>query len=91
MTASLRRKAGQLPLQGGVEAQGAVEKTGSRTAAAELLNGVDSGLFNFFVGGQAQVVVGSQHDAAFAFHDYFHILMGLELVEVGVKPHSLIP
>ena len=36
------------------------------------------------MGGKAQIVVGAQHDPAFAFHDYFRILLGFQRMEIGI-------
>ncbi len=64
--------------------EGAVQKAGPGTAGAVLLKRLDGGFGDFRTGGQAEVVVGAEHNAAFAFHDDFRRLTALEIVEIGV-------
>jgi len=52
-----------------------------------LLQRPDTGLHHLRIGGQTQIVVGAQHDAALALHHDLHILAGLEGVEIGI--HAL--
>ena len=67
-----------------VHLQGPVEKTGAGAAAAQLLKGPDAGLHHRRLGGQAQIVVGAQHDAPLALHDHLAVLTGFQGVEIRV-------
>ena len=82
--AGLAQESAQLLLQLQVHLQRAVEEPGAGAAGAVLLQRPDTGLHHLRVGGQPQIVVGAQHDAALALHHDLHILAGLEGVEVGV-------
>ena len=81
------QKAGQSLLQLQVQLQGAVEKPGAAAAGAELFHGAHACLDDLRVGGEAQIVVGPQHDAALTLHHHLYILPGLQGPEVGI--HAL--
>ena len=85
--AVLPQESGQLRLQLQMQLQRAVEEPGAGTAGAVLLQRLHAGLDNLGVDGQAQIVVGAQHDATLALHDDLGILTGLQSVEVGI--HAL--
>ena len=70
-----------------MQLQRAVEEPGTGAAGAVLLQRLHAGLDNLGVDGQAQIVVGAQHDATLALHDDLGILTGLQSVEVGI--HAL--
>ena len=80
----LMQESGQLLLQLQVQLKGAVEEPGAAAAGAELLQGLYPGLDDLRIRGEAQVVVGPQHDAALALHHHLDILPGLEGAEIGV-------
>ena len=56
-----------------------VEKTGTRTAAAELLDGVDGGLLHPGMIGEPEIVVGSGHDQPPSIHYYLGVLRRFDL------------
>ena len=85
--AVLPQELGQLRLQLQMQLQRAVEEAGAGAAGAVLLQGLHTGLDDLRLDGQAQVVVGAQHDAALALHGDLHILPGLQGVEIGI--HTL--
>ena len=80
----------QLRLQLQMHLQGSVEETGSGAAGAVLLKSLDTGLHDGGLHRQAQVVVGTEHDAAFAFHEDLHILPGFQRVEIGIDAHCTV-
>ena len=82
--AGLAQELGQRVLQLQMHLQRAVEEAGAGAAGAVPLQRLDAGLHHHGVGGQAQIVVGAQHDAALALHHHLHVLTGLEGVEIGV-------
>ena len=84
--AGLTQELGQRVLQIQMHLQRAVEEPGAGAAGAVLLQCLDARLHHHRIGGQAQIVVGAQHDAALALHHHLHVLPGLECVEVGVHP-----
>ena len=82
----LAQKPAQLLLQLQVHIQRAVQKTGTGAAGAVLFQCLDACFHDFRVDGQAQIVVGAQHDAALAFHHDLHILTGFQRMEIGIDP-----
>ena len=82
--ARLAQEFGQRVLQLQVHLQCAVEEARAGAARAILLQRLDAGLYHHRVGGQTQIVVGAQHDAALALHDDLHVLPGLQRMEVGI-------
>ena len=80
---------GQLLLQLQVQLEGAVEKTGAAAPGAELLQCLYPGLHDLWVCGEAQVVIGAQHNTALAFHHNLYILPGLEGVKIGINAFFL--
>ena len=85
----LMQEPGQLLLQLQVQLEGAVEKTGAAAPGAELLQCLYPGLHDLWVCGEAQVVVGAQHNTALAFHHNLYILPGLEGVKIGINAFFL--
>jgi len=84
--AGLAQELRQRVLQLQMHLQRAVEEPRAGAAGAVLLQRPDAGLHHHRIGGQAQIVIGAQHDAALALHHDLHVLPGLEGVEIGVHP-----
>ena len=85
----LAQEGGQLFLQLQMHLQRAVQKAGAGTAGAVFLHRAGGGLHHLGADGQAQIVVGAQHDAAFAVHDDLHVLLGAQGPEIGVDAPGL--
>jgi hypothetical protein len=64
-----------------MQPQRPVEEAGTGAAGAERLNALMLRLHDLRAGGQAEVVVGAEHDAALSLHDDFRVLFGLQRVE----------
>ena len=79
----------QLVLQLQVQLQRAVQKAGAAAAGAVPLQRLKARLLHLGAGGQAQIVVAAQHDAALALHDDLGVLAGLQRVKVGI--YALFP
>ena len=77
---------GQLGLQLGVQHGVAVEKAGARHAGAEFVHRVYGGLLHAGIVGQAQVVVGPEHDELLALYGDLGGLFAFEFLEIGVDP-----
>ena len=75
---------GQLGLQLGVQHGVAVEKAGARHAGAEFVHRVYGGLLHAGVVGQAQVIVGPEHDELLTLDGDLRGLLALEFLEIGV-------
>ena len=85
----LAQELGQLRLQFQVQLQRAVKEPGAGAAGAVLLQRLDASLDDLRMDGQAQIVVGAQHDPALSLHGNLHILAGLQGVEIGIYPFFL--
>ena len=79
----------QLCLQLQVHFQGPVEEPGTGAAGSVPLQGVNARLHDLGVRGQAQIVVGAQHNPALALHLHHRVLPGLQGMEVGINPQLL--
>ena len=75
----------QLRLELQVHFQRAVEIAGPGAAGAVLLKGVNAGLDDLRIRGQAEIVVGAEHDAALALHDNLDVLTRFQGVTVGIE------
>ena len=84
-------EAGQPLFEFHVEIQIAVEKAGSRAARAVFCQGLRGGLLDPGIAGQAEVVVGPDHDYLLLVDDDLGVLSGLKLMEIRVdtRGHSL--
>ena len=80
----LAEELGELRLQFQVHGQGAVQKPGAGAARAEFFESADARLHHLRAAGEAQVVVGAQHDPALSLHDDLRPLPGLQSPKVGV-------
>ena len=67
-----------------VQLQRAVQEARAAAAGAELSVGFHAGFNDLGVRGEAEVVVGAEHDAAFAFHLHDSVLPGLEGVKIRI-------
>ena len=68
---------------------GAVEQARAGHGRAVLLDGVAGGLDDARVAGQAEVVVGAEHEDALAVEDGLGALVAVERVVEGVHAHGL--
>ncbi len=73
----------QFLLEDLVQNQGAVEQTGAGAAGSVFRQGLLGGLDDLRHGGQAEIVVGAEHNPALSLHDDLCVLAGLKLAEVG--------
>ena len=80
----LVEKVSQFRLQLQMQLQGAVEEARAGTARAVLFDRLQTGFQHLRAGGQPQVVVGAEHDAALALHDDLRALPRFQRVEIGV-------
>ena len=87
--AGLAQELSQLRLQLQVHLQSAVEEPGAAAPGAVALQGVNARLHHVRGDGQAQIVVGAQHNAALALHLHLHVLPGLQRVKIGIHPRLL--
>ena len=85
----LAEEPGQLLFQLQMHGQRAVQKPGAGAARAEVLQSPDAGLHHFGAAGEAQIVVGPQHDPPPALHDDLWPLPGLQGAEIGID--ALLP
>jgi hypothetical protein len=69
-----------------VHRQGSIQKTRARATGSKPVNGCFGCLFDFWVRGQPQVVVGSAHDETFALVQDFGPFIFVQGDEVRVKP-----
>ena len=80
------QKAGQFRLQFQMQLQRAVEEARAGTTRAVLLERPSPRLHHLRAGSQAEVIVGTEHDAALALHDDLRPLPRFQRVEVGIEP-----
>ena len=85
----LPQKLCQLRLQLQMQLQRAVKEPGAGAAGTVFLQRLDASLDDLRMDGQAQIVVGAQHDPALSLHGDLHILAGLQGVEIGIYPFLL--
>ena len=72
-----------------MQLQRSVKEPGAGAAGAVFLQRLDACLDDLRMDGQAQIVVGAQHDPALSLHGDLHILAGLQGVEIGIYPFFL--
>ena len=80
----LVQETSELLLQLQMHAQRPVEKARAGAAGAVLLHGVKTCLHDFRMRGKSQIVVGTEHDAALAFHHDLDILPGFQRVKIWI-------
>ena len=76
----------ELFLELDVDVQGAVQETGTGAAGTILLQGLDAGLDDALVPGEARVGIGTEHQDLVSFHFDFRALFALDFTEIGVDP-----
>ena len=86
---ALAQELGQLRLQLQMQLQRSVKEPGAGAAGTVFLQRLDACLDDLRMDGQAQIVVGAQHDPALSLHGDLHILAGLQGVEIGIYPFFL--
>ena len=85
----LAEKCRQFPFQLQVQGQGAVEEPGAGAAGSIPFKGRYARRHDIGIGGKPKIVVGAQHDAAFALHDDLYILPGFQGMKIGIDAHAL--